>query len=74
MRADVGEIDGVAEPEMVRARKRYCRPLLRVGSTCTAINVTGLVYDPVQSTIPAPFGATAAADAPSLLRWETSGR
>ena len=63
----------MAQPETVRARKRYCHPILRVGSTCTAINVTGLRYDPVQST-PAPFGATAEADTPSLPRWETSGR
>ncbi len=48
--ADVEGINGMAQPETVRARKRYCRPLLRVGSTCMAINVTGLVYDPVQST------------------------
>ena len=51
--ADVDGRNGTAQPETVRARKRYCHPILRVGSTDTAINVTGLRYDPVQST-PAP--------------------
>ncbi len=71
--ADVGEIDGMAEPETVRARKRYCHPILRVGSTGLAITVTGLTYDPVQST-PAPERATAEVGPPGPPRWESSGR
>ncbi len=47
-RADVEE--AIGQPVRERPRKRYFRPLLRVGSTGLAITVTGLTYDPVQST------------------------
>ncbi len=72
-RADAEEVVGQEMPHAAQPRKRYFRPLLRVGSTGLAITVTGLTYDPVQST-PAPERATAEVGSPGPPRWETSGR